>query len=189
MSTKGQIEDAVQQWLAASAADGGAPSSDIRSADQGSVQSLRPSASIRVESYDDVVGTDEVLQSTHPTTGDPLYVVRGWRTATVVVTTAGAGAEGWIRRACARLSLPSVRLQLQDLGFDIEPISPILNFSGVERTHPEERAQREFRVSYVQTSTLDEADPLTELGTVEAALELQDDDGAPVLAETETITL
>lgn len=189
MTTKRQIEDAVQAWMVGNIADVGVVPSDVRPADQGSTQPPRAFSVVRVESYDNAIGIDEVVQATHPTTGAPLQVTRGWRTAEVTVTTFGAGAEDWIRRACARLSLPVVQAELAELGFDIDPVSPIVNRSAVRQTHSEAQAQRAFQVSYVQCSTLDEAAPLTELGTVQAELQLRDDDGAPVLTETATIPL
>lgn len=189
MPEQRDLELICQRWLKVAAASGGVPGSQLRLANQDVGRGSEPYASIRVETWDEQIGIDEPIQATHPSTGELLHTTRGDREASVVITTFGTGAAGWLRRATSKLWHPSVQAMLAEAGFVIEPSGPILNVSAVRETHTEPQAQREFLVRYVQCSTLEEAEPLIELGSVELDHTLTDGDDVPVLSELQTITL
>lgn len=161
MTIREDLLQAVRTWFKANAAASALTDAQVIVADPSgaSVRPGLPYVTVKVLSYDTIIGQDEVL---HGASGsNPTAQVRGGRRFTVSIQGFGEAAADWLDCAALSLSREDVAQDLADAGLSLMPMAGSTNDADLLDTAFEPRSIREFEGEYQLTGDTATLIPLT----------------------------
>lgn len=158
--TPNELYLAVRAWFVLAARVTALGAAEIIQADQAGPRPTPPYATIKVNTFDQMIGHDEEIVN-----ASAQLVTRGNRRATVSVNTFGEDAAAWLSRSVALLRHRSVKAILATQNVAVVPIGGANNLTHQVGDRMEPRFQRDFSIYYGQVS---DPEQLLELATVQA---------------------
>lgn len=144
--TRAGLLAAVRAWLKGWSADTALADLQVWAADTAATRPRPPYLSVRVTSWDERYGTDELRDVDDA--GTLRRRVVGQRSAVVTVEAFGDTAAGWLEEAASALQRPEVVAATGDAGVTLYAEGPLVNLSALRDTSIEPRYAQDFRALY-----------------------------------------